>query len=164
MLIGLGHRPDLELGMSQPRVHAEVPVGTRSNTCLWVPGCAHGCSKPDRAHRETSLLLSSGLLWATQPGRNPPVWGITHQATTKERGVVSMPDSIWVIWGQELCRCTLLISEQEYFGSSKGYTGSATQPGQHLPVLPALKTITVCLECFSGILIFTQGFKNEAFW
>lgn len=29
MLIGLGHWPDLELGVGQPSVHAEVPVGTR---------------------------------------------------------------------------------------------------------------------------------------
>lgn len=34
MLIGLGHRPDLELGVSQPRVDAEVPVGTRRKTWL----------------------------------------------------------------------------------------------------------------------------------
>lgn len=34
MLIGLGHRPDLELGVSQPCVDAEVPVGTRRKTWL----------------------------------------------------------------------------------------------------------------------------------
>lgn len=29
MLIGLRDRPDLELGVSQSRIDAEVPVGTR---------------------------------------------------------------------------------------------------------------------------------------
>lgn len=34
MLIGLRDRPDLELGVSQPRVDAEVPVGTRMK--IWL--------------------------------------------------------------------------------------------------------------------------------
>lgn len=56
MLIGLGHRPDLELRVSQPRVHAEVPVGTRrgENVALSAWLCLRDCSKPDPAHRAAS--------------------------------------------------------------------------------------------------------------
>lgn len=37
MLIGLRDRPDLELGVSQARIHAEVPVGMRRRKVeLWL--------------------------------------------------------------------------------------------------------------------------------
>lgn len=44
MLIGLRDRPDLELGVSQARIHTEVPVGTR--------------------RRKVELWLSSSMVWA----------------------------------------------------------------------------------------------------
>lgn len=81
-------------------------------------------------------------------------------------GFVSMPDSTCVIWGPELCRCTLQIAEQEHFGGSKGHPGSATQPGQTRTFLcrQCCKLLQFALDVLQEYRQLLKGLKYEPFW